>query len=123
MEESRVAVIVDGDPVSRSYYEKVLEKYFTEVHKAKNDQEAQEIILSLESCQKNISLALVCRHAEDVAGKNICRLIRNKNPKSRIIAVTADVIRYKLENSIAEGFDGYLMKPSTIENILAFIPK
>ncbi|MEI7620161.1 MAG: response regulator [Candidatus Falkowbacteria bacterium] len=116
-------LIVDGDEITLFAYQKILEKYFERIHKAQNGQEAKDIVFLLENDKQHIDLALVHEWTQDLTGKEICQLIRDRNPEARIIAVTANPIYYKPENAKEDGFDDYLLKPNNVEDFKKIVFK
>ena len=115
-------IIVDLDATNQFLYSTVLKNYCEKIYQAKTGEEAKRIISSLANEEKSIDLALVHQRLDGISGKNICQLIRDKNPKARIIAMNS-YLGYNATNAEYEGFDDYLSIPSTIDDILRVIFK
>jgi|GEM_PF-1673744 len=120
-ERKTSVLLLDSDRISLIYFKAALLNYFSEVHKTENGEKAREVIRHLEKKGEKIDLALIYRSKHEPLGNEILTLIRQNNPKARIIAVTADPFYYKAENATDEGFDNYLLKPISVKNLMAAV--
>jgi len=127
MKEKKKAnvLLVDGDKISRMFYSAILENYSVNIsaniYEAESGASAKKIIFKLEERQDRFDLAIIYQKLEDMPGREICQLIREKNENAKIIAATTNPCNYRLNNAKEEGFDNYLVKPVTVQRFLEVI--
>lgn len=56
-------------------------------------------------------------------GLEATRLLRKKNYKGLILAVTADAVREQIQRAVAAGCDGHVAKPIQFENLIRLISR
>lgn len=102
------ALIVDDDAMNRMLGQVILEGYSMEVVMASDGKEAMKIL-----DQTVFDIILLDIHMPDVSGIEVARYARksSKNHYSKIIAVTAELAREKLDKYRQEPIDDFLIKP------------
>jgi CheY-like chemotaxis protein len=127
MKEKKKAnvLLVDSDKISLMYYSAILKNYSAKVsaniYEAENGEKAKGIIAKLEERQDHFDLAIIYQKLDDMPGREICQLVREKNKAAKIIAATINPCNYRAKNAEEEGFDGYLLKPITVQRFLEVI--
>ena len=112
-------LVVEDDFSSKFYLNKVLEKSGANVLTADNGKEAVEIIRN----NNDISLILMDLQMPVMDGYTAIKLIKEINPAVIIIAQTAYGLMGDKEKILASGFDDYLIKPITYNQLVEKLTK
>jgi CheY-like chemotaxis protein len=118
----KVILIVEDDFSSRLYLNKILEKSGAKLLNASDGREAFDIVVK----NQNIDLILMDLQLPVLDGYASTKLIRESGRKVIIIAQTAYGLTSDKEKMLASGFDDYLIKPIShnqlIEKLNLFFP-
>jgi CheY-like chemotaxis protein len=117
-----VILIVEDDFSSRLYLNKILEKSGAEIFNATDGREAFDLVMQ----NHNIELVLMDIQLPLIDGYTCTKMIRETGRKIIIIAQTAYGLTGDKEKMMASGFDDYLIKPISqnqlLEKINSFFP-
>jgi CheY-like chemotaxis protein len=103
----RVILIVEDDFSSRLYLNKILEKCGAKLYNAADGREAYDMVIK----NPDIELVLMDIQLPILDGYTCTKMIRESGRKLIIIAQTAYGLTGDKEKMIASGFDDYLIKP------------
>ena len=109
-----VILIVEDDFSSRLYLNKILEKSGAEIFNATDGREAFDLVMQ----NQNIELVLMDIQLPLIDGYTCTKMIRETGRKVIIIAQTAYGLTGDKEKMMASGFDDYLIKPISQNNLL-----
>ena len=116
-------LVVEDDFSSKFYLNKVLEKSGAEVFNADNGRDAVELV----RVTPEIELILMDLQMPVMDGYTAIKLIREFNTKVILIAQTAYGLIGDKEKILSSGFDDYLIKPITynqlVEKLVSFLGK
>jgi CheY-like chemotaxis protein len=115
----KVILIVEDDFSSRLYLNKILEKSKARLLNATDGQEAYELVMK----NKDIDIILMDIQLPVIDGYSCTKLIRESGRKVVIIAQTAYGLTGDKEKMIASGFDDYLIKPISQNQLLEKLNK
>ena len=114
-------LVVEDDFSSKFYLNKVLEKSGAEVFNADNGRDAVELV----RVTPEIELVLMDLQMPVMDGYTAIKLIREFNTKVILIAQTAYGLIGDKEKILSSGFDDYLIKPITynqlVEKLVLFL--
>jgi CheY-like chemotaxis protein len=110
----KVILIVEDDFSSRLYLNKILEKSGAKLLNAGDGREAYELVMQ----NLDIDLILMDIQLPVIDGYNCTKMIRESGRKVVIIAQTAYGLTGDKEKMIASGFDDYLIKPISQNQLL-----
>lgn len=114
-------LVVEDDFSSKFYLNKVLEKSGAEVINADNGKDAVDLV----KANPDINLVLMDLQMPVMDGYTAIKLIREFNTKVFLIAQTAYGLIGDKEKILASGFDDYLIKPITynqlVEKLILFL--
>jgi two-component system cell cycle response regulator DivK len=105
--KGKVILIVEDDFSSRLYLNKILEKSEAKLLNATDGHEAYEMVVQNE----DIDLILMDIQLPVIDGYSCTKMIRESGRKIIIIAQTAYGLTGDKEKMIDSGFDDYLIKP------------
>ena len=112
-------LVVEDDFSSKFYLNKVLEKSGATVLTAENGKEAVEIIRN----NNDIALILMDLQMPVMDGYTAIKLIKEINSTVIILAQTAYGLMGDKEKILASGFDDYLIKPITYNQLVEKLSK
>jgi len=115
----KVILIVEDDFSSRLYLNKILEKSEAKLLNATDGKEAYELVIK----NKDIDIILMDIQLPVIDGYSCTKLIRESGRKVVIIAQTAYGLTGDKEKMIASGFDDYLIKPISQNQLLEKLNK
>ncbi len=101
-------LLVDDDNFNRLLAKTILEKFGCEIAIAVNGSEAIKFI-----DKQNFDIILLDIHMSEVSGLDVAEFIRKeqKDPKTKIIAVTAAVLKDDINRYFRVGINDFLIKP------------
>lgn len=111
-------LIVDDDFTSIFLFEEYLASTKTLIFSATNSKDALDIVNN-----HPLDLILMDLQLEDISGFILLSIIREINPTIPIIAETAFASSDDKRKCIASGFNGYLSKPISINNLFTEMDK
>ena len=111
--QDRAILMVDDDPVNRLLLEVMFRKWESEIDIVESGADAL-----LRLTHRTYDMVLTDIQMPEMNGVRLMHLIKEKHPELPVIAFTATAQRHNLEGYLAEGFDGYLLKPFKEEEIL-----
>jgi len=107
-------LVVEDDFSSRLYLNKILEKSEVKLLNAADGREAYELVMH----NQDIDLILMDIQLPFLDGYTCTKMIRESGRKVIIIAQTAYGLTGDKEKMIASGFDDYLIKPISQNQLL-----
>ena len=110
MGEAAKIIVVDDEKQICESVEKILVKNNYEVIHATSAKEALKILK-----QEKFPVIITDLDMPDIDGVELCKQIREIDPKSIVYALSGYITEYDTENLEESGFDGYLFKPAKIE--------
>ena len=103
-------LVVDDNPNNLYLARFILEKACHLVDEATDGQQA------IDACDKtSYDLVLMDIQMPGMDGLTATRLIKQKTPETKIVAVTARVMKNDRQSIIEAGFDGYIEKPIVVD--------
>jgi PAS domain S-box-containing protein len=111
--DSLFILLVEDDPVSRTYIEEVLQFTKHNFHIAEDGETALKL-----AKKHTYDIILMDIQLPDANGLDIVGKIRVFNKSVKIIAQTAYAMEYNEERALLAGCDGYLSKPVKMESLL-----
>jgi CheY-like chemotaxis protein len=106
--ENRVVLITEDEEVNFYYLKTIFKKTEAKIIRAKNGQEAVEII---RSHQGAIDLVLMDLNMPVMDGYEAMRIIKSQHPQIPIIAQTAYTLSEDRHKCMKAGFNDYISKP------------
>ncbi|MEI8006671.1 MAG: response regulator [Bacteroidota bacterium] len=112
-------LIAEDDEVNRYFISFLLRALSKDILTAVNGIEA----VNISKANPDLSLVLMDINMPEMDGSQAMKEIRKIRPKLPMIAVTAYGINFDNENLLEAGFDDYLAKPYTRDQLLGKILK
>jgi CheY-like chemotaxis protein len=110
----RKVLIAEDDEHNYLYLERILKKKKMDILYARNGKEAVELFKK----HTDIQVVLMDIKMPVMDGLKAFQEIRNIRPEVKVIAVTAYALDHEKDKYKSHGFDGYLTKPVSREEIL-----
>ena len=113
-------LIVDDEESIRELLQEALSSGGHEFHFAANGAQAFEVLR-----KKRVDLALIDRNMPGMSGIEVVQLIR-LNPKTsslKILMCTGASMTKEIDEALAAGADGYVLKPFNFDLLLAKVAK
>ena len=108
----------EDDPFSREMMLFLLKKTNAEILTAKDGRETLEVFQ-----QNNVDLVLLDMQMPEMDGYQVLREIRLKKPDTLVIVQTAYAMQEDIRNFKEAGFDGYLTKPISDDELFGLLNK
>lgn len=117
--EGKVILIVEDDEISLEFLKELFEPYKIKMLAAYNGRDAVEM------CMKDSAIDLVLMDVQlpVMNGKESMQEIKKTRPQLPIIAQTAFAMSGDREKYLKEGFDNYISKPISVQELLTMIEK
>jgi YesN/AraC family two-component response regulator len=113
-------LLVEDDSVSRDLYGTIFKNYFNKIQTAGNGQEALE---SWERNKEDIDIIITDLTMPMMSGIDLARIIKEKKPDQKIIALSAHRDLEKIVELISIHVDGFIPKPIELNQIESVIKK
>lgn len=110
-------LIVEDNAVNAELASIVLKRASFEVFLAPDAYRALEIL----SEQPDMPIVLVDLHLPGMSGRELVKKIRETDQKIKLVAFTASAMIADVEQTLREGFDGYITKPIDIATFVSKI--
>jgi CheY-like chemotaxis protein len=111
-------LIVDDDSVSVFLFTELIEPTGAKIATAKDGKSAIKTIKN-----EDIDLVLLDLKLKDCSGYSVLKKIRKLNPHIRVIAQTAYAMIEDYQKCIEAGFDDYLSKPISSDDLYTKLTK
>jgi CheY-like chemotaxis protein len=111
-------LIVDDDSVSVFLFTELIEPTGAKIATAKDGKSAIKTIKN-----EDIDLVLLDLKLKDCSGYSVLKKIRKLNPNIRVIAQTAYAMIEDYQKCIEAGFDDYLSKPISSDDLYTKLTK
>ncbi|MCP4726650.1 MAG: response regulator [bacterium] len=114
--ENNKILIVDDDEAILDFCRSVLEYEKFEVFSAENGERALQILNA-----QSIRVVFTDLNMPEMSGFDICSRIKKSNPEILCYAITGYPVSFKLPEFKEAGFDGYLMKPFKMSQLIQLV--
>ena len=109
----RKILVVDDEVTILMMLREAFEEKGYEVVTAQSGEEALEILK-----KEKFKVMFLDLKLPGMDGLELCRIIRNDQPDTKIFAITGYPSLFEHSNCLAAGFDGYFIKPMNLNEIL-----
>ena len=109
---SKMILVVDDEDLVLSTLVNVFERAGYEVESARSGHEVLDVLK-----KKDIQVCFVDLKMPDMDGLELCRRIKELNPKAHVHALTGHATDYDIAKCREAGFDDYFLKPFKVETI------